>query len=247
MWDFTLFKIDFIIFSTLITHITLITFLQTTNIWTFIKLLFQLTLMFNLVMKKMCPLIQFPCIKRFVNSLMFLQINSWPNISYTIKIIGNYSDKPKLIHCNAINQILKYLKSIRKLALCHKTYLLLVVISNYATNIKDCKSQSQSWFPMTLNHGLIVWGNHKQGCNVNSTIQSECILACLATKEIVWMCHLLESINDNQSDNQSCIHLVHNPNFHCHTSTLMFNSISFENSMLIGLLNSSMLLLLTNL
>jgi hypothetical protein len=59
MWDFTLFKIDFIEFSTLITRMTLITFLQATNIWTFIKLLFQLTLMFSLVMKKMCPLIQF--------------------------------------------------------------------------------------------------------------------------------------------------------------------------------------------
>ncbi len=117
MLDFTLFKIDLIAFS------TLITFLQTTNIWTFIKLLFQLTLMFNLVMKKICPLIQFFCIKRFVNSLMFLQINSWPNISYTIKIIVNYSNKPKLIYCNAINQILKYFKSIRKLALCYNSYM----------------------------------------------------------------------------------------------------------------------------
>jgi hypothetical protein len=86
-------------------------------------LLFQLTLMFNLVMKKICPLIQFFCIKRFVNSLMFLQINSWPNISYTIKIIVNYSNKPKLIYCNAINQILKYFKSIRKLALCYNSYM----------------------------------------------------------------------------------------------------------------------------
>lgn len=121
------------------------------------------------------------------------------------------------------------------MVICHKTYLLLIVISNYATNIKDYKSQSQSWILMTLNHGLVVWGNHKQGCNVNSTIQSECILACLVTKEIVWMCQLLESISDNQSDNQSCIHLVHNPKFHCHTSTLMFNSISYENTMFYSL------------
>lgn len=131
MWDFTLFKIDFINFSTLITHITLITFLQTTNIWTFIQLLFQLTLMFNLVMKKMCPLIQFPCIKRFVNSLMFLQINSRPNISYTIKIIGNHSDKPKLIHCKAINQILKYFKSTRNLALCYNGYMSQNIFTTY--------------------------------------------------------------------------------------------------------------------
>ncbi len=129
------------------------------------------------------------------------------------------------------------------MVICHKTYLLLIVISNYATNIKDCKSQSQSWFLMTLNSGLVVWGNHKQGCNVNSTIQSKCILACLTTKEIVWMCHLLESI----SDNQSCIHLVHNPKFNCHTSTLMSNSISFVYTMLIVLLDSTTLLLLTNL
>jgi hypothetical protein len=131
MWDFTLFKIDLINFYTLITHVALITFLQTTNIWTFIKLLFQLTLMFNLVMKKMCPLIQFFCIKRFVNSLVFFQINSWPNISYTIKIIGKYSDKAKLIHCNVINQILKYLKSTRNLAICYNGYMSQNIFTTY--------------------------------------------------------------------------------------------------------------------
>jgi len=112
MWNFTLFKID------LIDFFTLITFLQTTNIWAFIKLLFQLTLMFNLVMKKMCPLIQLFCIKRFVNSLMFFQINSWPNSSYTIKIIVNYSNKPKLIYCNVINQTCLLLIVISKI--CNK-------------------------------------------------------------------------------------------------------------------------------
>jgi hypothetical protein len=131
MWDFTLFKIDLIDFFTLITHITLIIFLQTTNIWTFIKLLSQLTLMFNLVMKKIWPLIQFFCIKRFVNSLMFLQINSWPNISYTIKIIGNCSNKPKHFHCNAINQILKYFKSTRNLAICYNGYMSQNIFTTY--------------------------------------------------------------------------------------------------------------------
>jgi hypothetical protein len=123
MWDFTSFKIDLINVSTLITHITLITFLQTTNVWTLINLLFQLILMFNLVMKKMCPLIQF---FRFANSLMFLQINSWPNISYTVKIIGNYSNKHKLIHCNAINQILKYFKTLEIWL-----YVIMVIFTTY--------------------------------------------------------------------------------------------------------------------
>ena len=45
------------------------------------------------------------------------------------------------------------------------------------------KSTSRSVF--TLNGGPVVWHNIKQGCIADSTMETEYVAACEATKEVV--------------------------------------------------------------
>ncbi|KAH8975119.1 hypothetical protein BDL97_01G139700 [Sphagnum fallax] len=63
-------------------------------------------------------------------------------------------------------------------------------------------------------------GSHKQTCTFGSTIKVEYIASFVATKEVVWLHHLLSCLGHPQlnptlllSNNQSYIHLVYNPEF----------------------------------
>ncbi|UYV78824.1 hypothetical protein LAZ67_16002904 [Cordylochernes scorpioides] len=71
-----------------------------------------------------------------------------------------------------------------------------------------------------LNNGPISWCSQKQNCVSLSTTESEYIAASKATKEAIWLRQLLREFHQEQvkpttifCDNQSCIRLVHNPEY----------------------------------
>ncbi|KAH8962819.1 hypothetical protein BDL97_05G120700 [Sphagnum fallax] len=72
--------------------------------------------------------------------------------------------------------------------------------------------------------GPIAWVSHKQQCTVRSTTKIEYVDDIMATKEVVWLCHLFANLGYSQStptmfllNNQNAIQLGSNPKFHCPT------------------------------
>jgi hypothetical protein len=93
---------------------------------------------------------------------------------------------------------------------------------DHADDLNDHKSQSGC--VVFLNGSPITWVSHKQQCIASSTTKTEYVDVIMATKEIVWLCHLLANLGYSQStptmfflNNQNAIRLGSNPEFHCHT------------------------------
>ncbi len=93
---------------------------------------------------------------------------------------------------------------------------------DHADDLNDHKSQSG--YVVFLNGGPITWVSHKQQCIASLTTKTKYVDVVMATKEIVWLRHLLANLGYSQStptmfflDNQNAIRLSSNPKFHCHT------------------------------
>ncbi|TYK18558.1 gag/pol protein [Cucumis melo var. makuwa] len=80
-------------------------------------------------------------------------------------------------------------------------YVMLCTRSNICYAVDSRKSTLGSVF--TLNGGVVVSHNIKQGCIANSTMKVEYVAACEATKEVVWLREFLHDLEDVPNMNLS--------------------------------------------
>jgi len=118
---------------------------------------------------------------------------------------------------------LRYVVGIKDLALKYSKLPSFVLsrfsYSNYGGDRDDRKSTSTYVFSIGL--GAISCASKKQPTMSLSTIEVEYWAISVATKEAIWLRHLLKEIRYEQSgpslispDNQSAISLAKNPMFH---------------------------------
>ena len=80
------------------------------------------------------------------------------------------------------------------------------------------KRRSMTGLVMMLADGPVVWGSKRQTCVALSTAEAEYMAASTATREAMYLRHLLEDMGYPQfqatilhEDNQPCIHVANNP------------------------------------
>jgi hypothetical protein len=159
-----------------------------------------------------------------VGSLMFVQTLSRPDISYAVNSAAKFTSHPQRAHYVAVNRIFRYLVGTLNLAICYDgnkgtNTLAAYADADYASDITDRKSRTGTL--VLLNDAPISWCSRKQACVATSTTEAEYIVANSITKDVIWLRQLLQNLRFSQphptglfSDNQSTIHLVHNPEFH---------------------------------
>jgi hypothetical protein len=165
--------------------------------------------------------------RSIVGSLQFAALGTRQDISYAVSNCARFNNKPRQVHVNVVNRILKYLKGTKGL---HLTYgyssnpnlLTAYCDADFAANLDDRKSRSG--FVLMLNGGAIAWGSRKQSYTASSTTESEYVATHLASGKAYWLRRLLADLGYVQTqptplfcDNQSAIRLVHNPIFHKYT------------------------------
>lgn len=162
-----------------------------------------------------------------MGSLLYVSVKTRPDIPNATTTVSKFSSNYREIHCTAAKRIIKYLKGTQNFALCYgptsqPNILTTYSDADYAGDIDDRKSRSGC--VLMLNGGPISWLSRKQTCTASSTIESEYIAACLASKETVWCRRLLRELTFIQPgptrllcDNQSAIRLVYNPEYHKRT------------------------------
>jgi hypothetical protein len=96
---------------------------------------------------------------------------------------------------------LKYFKGIAYYSLflwsfCHQ-YLMAYADADHAGDLDDHKSRSGC--VVFLNGGPITWVSCKQQCIASLNTKAEYVVAAMATKEIIWLCHLLADLQYSQS------------------------------------------------
>jgi hypothetical protein len=163
-----------------------------------------------------------------VGSAQFASNGTHIDITYATGHVSKFLQASKAPHVNAAKHLLKYLKGHLNVSITytsggptpnqHVGYY----DTDFASDMDDRKSRSG--YMLMLNNGPVLWDSQKQGCTAMSTTESEYIVACTATKQIVWMRRLLHELGCVQqqpttlsSNKQAAIRLVRNPEFHKQT------------------------------
>ncbi|XP_058105700.1 secreted RxLR effector protein 161-like [Magnolia sinica] len=122
-----------------------------------------------------------------VESLMYMQTCTQPDISFTVRMLGRYQSDPGMDHWKAAKKVMRYLQGTKDYMLTYKGSDQLEVIGysdfDYAGCINSRKSTSGYIF--LLANGAISWKSVKQTYVFTSTIEAEFVACFEATTEAI--------------------------------------------------------------
>ena len=110
------------------------------------------------------------------------------DIYFVVGMVSRYQSNPGPEHWTSVKHILKYLRRTKDYMLMYGRDEL-IQISYTDIDFMPEKELRRSTFGhvFTLGGGAVSWRSIKQKCNVDSTTETEYIVACEATKEAVWI------------------------------------------------------------
>ncbi|XP_047319679.1 secreted RxLR effector protein 161-like [Impatiens glandulifera] len=123
-----------------------------------------------------------------IGSVMYLRINTRPDIAYTISCLSRFMSNPGMPHWNSLKWLLRYLKITVDVVLTFSkcsvgTKLVGYVDSNYVNDRDNRKSINSYVF--TLCGSCISWKSQLQPIVALSTTKSEYVAATETFKETI--------------------------------------------------------------
>jgi hypothetical protein len=161
-----------------------------------------------------------------VGSLMYLMVATRPDIAFAVGAISRFMANPSIEHQQVVKRVFRYLKrtSNMGLALGGKQDLELIGYSDADWGSTDCTRRSTSGYVYMFGRGAVSWSSKRQASVAVSTTEAEYMALSHAIREAVWLKRLMEQLLGEELkpttihvDNQSCIKLVKNPQFHART------------------------------
>ncbi|XP_052289903.1 secreted RxLR effector protein 161-like [Citrus sinensis] len=120
-----------------------------------------------------------------VDSLMYAQVCTRPNIVFPVGVLGRYLSNLGYEHWKAAKKVLRYLQATKDFVLTYQqsNYLNIVGYSDadFARFLEDKKSTSGYIFIMT--GGAILWKSAKQTLIASSTMEAEYVVCFEATRQ----------------------------------------------------------------
>ncbi|UYV67664.1 hypothetical protein LAZ67_5001520 [Cordylochernes scorpioides] len=153
--------------------------------------------------------------------LMFLAVNTRPDIAYITGKLSQYSKQPKQIHWTAIKRVMRYLRGTIDLGVKFergKTGILKSYADASWSTTHDGKSYGG--YVLKLGEATIDWKSSKQPLVALSTMEAEMIAACESCCQIKWIINLLRELGEWNfmekptaiyTDSQSLINWISSP------------------------------------
>lgn len=158
--------------------------------------------------------------RKAIGSLLYIAINTRPDIAAPVIILSQKIVQPTLDDWNEIKRIMKYLKSTanENLLLGYDGKPLYgYADANWAEDPKTRKSNTGFVF---LLGAPISWCCRRQDCVTQSSTEAEFVALAEACNEAIWLKRILEDFDVNftspikiYEDNQGCIKMVHSEKF----------------------------------
>ena len=153
---------------------------------------------------------------------MYLK-NTIPDICFAVNTLSQYLVQPRRVHLVAAKHVMRYLKGTIDFGLyydnSHEYRLYGYTDADWAGSISDRKSTSGGCY--SLGSAMISWFSRKQSSVAVSTTEVEYKAAFFASCEAIWLQKLLSGLFNLEldttvilCDNQSCIKMTENPEFH---------------------------------
>lgn len=166
--------------------------------------------------------------RRLVGKLLYLNLTR-PNISHATQQLSQFIAKPTIVHWNAAQYVLKYLKGCSSAGIFIPTVASLALSAYSDADWGSCLDtrKSLTGFCIFLGDTLLSWRCKKQKTVSTSSAEAEYRALSSTTKEMVWLVALLQDFGLSCSlplplycDNQAAIHITRNQVFHERTKHL---------------------------
>jgi transposase InsO family protein len=158
-----------------------------------------------------------------VGSLLYLSVNTRPDISFAVSSLSRYMNAPTMQHMIAAKHVLRYLRKFPDLGLFYRRRTegvsLQQILHVYAdadfAGDKDGRKSTTGMIILRGSHP-IAWLSKLQPIVTTSTTEAEFVAAATATKEGLWMRKLLTVFKGTatqfilKGDNEACIQLIRN-------------------------------------
>jgi hypothetical protein len=154
-----------------------------------------------------------------VGSLIYLAVNTRPDISHAVGILSRFMSCPTDKHWEAGKHVLRYLKGSTDLGLTYTSAMNQGVYAcemytdaDFAADVD--KRRSTTGAVMLMQNAAVMWLSKLQSIVATSTAEAEYIAAAMATKDGLWVRKLLGEMNGSASplnlmvDNQSAVVLI---------------------------------------
>jgi hypothetical protein len=162
-----------------------------------------------------------------VGSLMYAMLGTRPDIAYAVGSVSQFNSAPGNQHWTAVTKrILRYLKGTAHYGLTYTPsnedhdhdYLDEYSDANWGSS-ED--RRSTGGFVFFLGSAAVSWSSKKQPTVALRSTEAEYMAITQATKELIWLQQLINEISYPinritllHADNQGCIALAKNPQFH---------------------------------
>lgn len=162
--------------------------------------------------------------QKFIGCLLYVSINSRPDISASVSILARRVSRPTKGDWNELKRVVKYLKGTINLKLTlsrveqNNEIFFGYADADWAENKDDRKSNSGYIFKVF--GGAVSWCCRKQSCVALSSTEAEFIALAEACQEAIWIIRLLSDLNEKftgpftmYEDNQSCLKMIESEKF----------------------------------
>lgn len=158
-----------------------------------------------------------------IGSLMYLCVNTRPDISFITSYLSQFNTEHTDIHWKMAKRVLRYLKGTLEVGLTYKPIRKSIEgfsDSDFANNTAD--RHSYSGYVFTHAGGPISWISRKQKCIALSSCEAEYVALSEATRESIFLQNFYSEILAKKKiqqmiingDNQSALKLTENHVFH---------------------------------
>ncbi len=159
-----------------------------------------------------------------VGSLNYVAISSHPDIMFAVQQLAQFLDCYTDEHWDTAKRVVRYLKGTRDLVLGGSCAAHLIGFSD--SDHARCPDTRKSirGYCFSLGSSVVLWAARKQATVTDSSTEAEYIAASDASKECMWLQHLLDAIGFQQRgpsslyvDNNGAIVFLGDQFFHSHT------------------------------
>jgi len=132
-----------------------------------------------------------------IGSLMWLQVATCPDLSYTVNLLSRFAHNPGQAHWNALKHALSYVKGTLDYSIIYFRNSSLhpfgYVDSDYAGDVDGRKSMEGHMF--FVGGGLVLWASKCQETVALSTVEAEYMAFTQATQQALWLTKFMEEIH----------------------------------------------------
>ncbi|XP_042950113.1 uncharacterized mitochondrial protein AtMg00810-like [Carya illinoinensis] len=182
--------------------------------------------------------------RRLIGKLIYLSTIR-PNITYSVRILSQFMDKPTHTHLHTAHRILRYLKGLLGQGIFFSSKFSLHLKGYSDSNWAACPKTRRSitGFCIFMGDSLISWKSKKQAVVSRSSAEAEYRALAHTNCEIIWLRALLEDFNIKHSqlallycDSQAAIHLTKTLIFHEMTKHVKLDYHFVREKVLVGVI-----------